>query len=74
MRLPTFEKPRIIHCAEEYPEHYALPRGCMEELQQLLRELRIKSAIRDERCAGSKLEVTFQGALRVSSRTQRKLC
>jgi hypothetical protein len=25
MRLPTYGKPRIIHCAEEHPLHFALP-------------------------------------------------
>lgn len=38
MRLPTFEKPRIISCAEDQPEHLALPRGCYEESLALLRE------------------------------------
>lgn len=27
MRLPTFGKPRIIACAEDHPQHIALPRG-----------------------------------------------
>jgi superfamily II DNA or RNA helicase/very-short-patch-repair endonuclease len=64
MRLPTYNKPRIIHCAEEHPLHYALPRGCLEEVRELLRELKIKAAIRDERCSGSPLAVPFQGTLR----------
>src|SRR5205823_10016945 len=28
MRLPTYDKPRNIACAEDYPQHIALPRGC----------------------------------------------
>jgi hypothetical protein len=40
MRLPTYEKPRIIACAEEYPQHIGLPRGCMEDVQ-LLTDLNI---------------------------------
>jgi hypothetical protein len=27
MRLPTYNKPRIIGCAEEHPHHIGLPRG-----------------------------------------------
>ncbi len=41
MRLPTYDKPRIIACAEEYPQHIGLPRGCMEDVQQLLSDLNI---------------------------------
>jgi len=32
MRLPTYDKPRIIACAEDHPKHFALPRGCLDEL------------------------------------------
>lgn len=27
MRLPTFRKPRVIACAEDYPRYIGLPRG-----------------------------------------------
>ena len=30
MRLSTFGKPRVIHCAEDGPKYLALPRGCLE--------------------------------------------
>ena len=64
MRLPTYDKPRIIACAEDHTEHIALPRGCLEEAQVLLRALKIKMKIRDERFAGRKLEAHFTGVLR----------
>jgi superfamily II DNA or RNA helicase len=64
MRLSTFGKPRIISCCEEYPKHLALPRGCLEELTQLLTELTIHPEIRDERVSGKSLAVFFQGTLR----------
>jgi len=64
MRLPTFGKPRIIHCAEETAKHIALPRGCLEEAQQLLTSLKIASQVRDERCAGTPITTTFRGELR----------
>ena len=35
MRLPTYDKPRIISCAEDHPKHMALPRGCLDDVCQL---------------------------------------
>jgi len=64
MRLPTYDKPRIIGCAEDYPAHLALPRGCLEEVQTVLRTLKIRPVVQDERLAGQALEVAFQGELR----------
>jgi hypothetical protein len=49
MRLPTYDKPRIIACGEDHPSHISLPRGCMADVQELLSELKIKQTIRDER-------------------------
>ncbi len=64
MRLSTYDKPRIIACAEDYPQHIGLPRGCLNELLQTLSDLNIKTVIRDQRNPGRHLEVTFQGELR----------
>jgi superfamily II DNA or RNA helicase/very-short-patch-repair endonuclease len=64
MRLPVYDKPRIIACAEDHAEHIALPRGCLNDAQELLRTLKIKATIRDERFAGRKLDVQFTGVLR----------
>ena len=64
MRLPTYGKPRIIHCAEEHPLHLALPRGCLDEVWRVLQELKIKTVVRDERFGGIPLSVSFCGVLR----------
>ena len=64
MRLPTYGKPRIIACAEDYPQHIGLPRGCLEEVRELLSDLKIRSLVRDERCKGKPLDVSFRGILR----------
>ena len=32
MRLSTWDKPRIISCAEEFAQHVALPRGCLQDV------------------------------------------
>ena len=64
MRLSTFGKPRVIHCAEDGPKYLALPRGCLRETQDLLSSLGIDAPIRDERFAGTPLDVRFHGELR----------
>jgi len=64
MRLSTRGKPRVIGCAEDHPQHIGLPRGCMEDLVRSLSALGIQSHIRDERCTGTPLHVSFLGALR----------
>ncbi len=69
MRLPAFDKPRIIACAEDHACHFALPRGCLEEVQALLSHLRIAVDIRDERFAGTPLDVTFHGQLHSDQQT-----
>jgi superfamily II DNA or RNA helicase len=63
MRLSTYGKSRIISCCEDYPKHLGLPRGCMDELTALLESLQIKMNLTDERFAGTRLDVQFQGAL-----------
>ena len=68
MRLPTYDKPHIIGCAEDHPDHLGLPRGCLEEVQSLLHGLKIKSTIRDERQRGDPLPVSFHGELRPEQR------
>jgi len=68
MRLSTFGKPRIISCAEEHSHHVALPRGCLDDVRQLLRDLGVTPVVRDERFAGAPLVATFQGALRPEQR------
>lgn len=64
MRLPTYDKPRIIACAEDLEKYVALPRGCLDDTQAMLRALKIKASICDERFAGNKLNVQFTGVLR----------
>ncbi len=64
MRLPTYDKPRIIACAEEHEYHLALPRGCLEDVQATLAGLHVDTVIRDERCGGAPLDVEFCGELR----------
>ena len=64
MRLSVWDKPRVIGCAENFPQHIALPRGCLEPVQTLLREQGIGWELVDERQNGSPLELMFAGQLR----------
>ena len=64
MRLSTYDKPRIIGCAEDHAHHVALPRGCLDDVRKLLTDLGIEPVIRDERHSGEPLHVAFHGDLR----------
>ena len=64
MRMPVWDKPRIIGCAENFPRHIALPRGCLEPALALLNTNGIQCDLQDERAAGEALPLTFQGSLR----------
>ena len=64
MRLSVWDKPRVIGSAENYPQHIALPRGCLDAAQALLRDNGIRCELRDERYGGEPLQATFVGKLR----------
>ena len=64
MRLSTYDKPRVITCAEDHPHHVGLPRGCLDEVRQALGDLGVRPTIRDERYTGRPLELSFHGELR----------
>jgi superfamily II DNA or RNA helicase len=64
MRLPTYDKPRVIGCAEELPQFLALPRGLLDEVELLLSRHKITARVDDERSAGKPINVAFAGTLR----------
>ncbi|MBP8127634.1 MAG: DEAD/DEAH box helicase, partial [Aeromonadaceae bacterium] len=65
MRMSVWDKPRVIGCAENYPQHIALPRGCLDAALELLRDNGIDSHLIDERFGGEAINVAFAGALRL---------
>ncbi|MFZ0611264.1 MAG: DEAD/DEAH box helicase family protein, partial [Desulfobacterales bacterium] len=65
MRFPTFDKPRIVHCCEDFPKHIGLPRGCLEDTTSLLHCLGIQTKIVDERFEGGRIKANFSGRLRL---------
>ncbi len=68
LRLSTWGTPRIVACAEDFPQHIGLPRGCLEETLRTLGALGIDVTLRDERCGGRPLAATFRGELRSGQR------
>nr|WP_140626533.1 DEAD/DEAH box helicase family protein [Methylibium rhizosphaerae] len=64
MRMSVWDKPRIIGCAENFPKHIALPRGCLDAALDLMRKNGIAASVCDERFGGEALEVAFVGNLR----------
>ncbi len=64
MRLPTYDKPRIICCAEDFPEYIGLPRGCLDEILALFEAHGAKSQLIDERYQGQSIKAQFVGKLR----------
>jgi superfamily II DNA or RNA helicase len=64
MRFSVWDEPRVIGCAENYPNHIALPRGCLDAARDLLRGNGIACDLIDERYAGVTLDADFAGTLR----------
>ena len=61
MRFPTFNKPRIVGCCEDFTKHIGIPRGCLEEVVDLLESLGINASLSDQRFRGMPLELQFHG-------------
>ena len=69
MRLPVWNKPRIVGCAENFSRYIGLPRGCLDSVLDLLSKNDVHADIQDERLAGQKFAVHFNGTLRKDQRT-----
>lgn len=65
MRMSVWDKPRVIGTAENFPRHIALPRGCLDAAQDLLRTNGIHCEFHDERYAGEPIDAAFVGSLRL---------
>lgn len=64
MRLPIYDKPRVICCAEEEEDYLALPRGCEAALTELLDKCGVPFTISDLTNPGNPIGVRFAGTLR----------
>ena len=64
MRMPVYNKPRMIACYDDLSQFIVLPRGCLTETIQLLEDYKIKVKLVDKRTKGTPLRVSFKGKLR----------
>src|SRR5208282_5916561 len=69
MRLSTFGKPRVIRCAEEFPRHIGLPRGCLDEVLAFFKLYAVEVTLDEQRSSGQSIEVKFHGQLRPEQQT-----
>lgn len=63
MRLPTFNKPRIISLSDETPEYLCLPRGCELDLINLFNAHEVDVKWVDKSYSGKQIDVEFNGQL-----------
>lgn len=64
MRMPAFNIPRIICCADEEGQYLCLPRGCENDLKALFEEQKIGANFIDRVNRGKSINVEFNGSLR----------
>ena len=69
MRISIYGKDRIICCCEDFSNHIGIPRGCLDELVDLLQSLKIKPIIVDKRFRGIPMDFRFHGTLRPDQQT-----
>jgi len=63
MRLSTFGKPRVISCSDDHENHLALPRGCEDDINSLLKNKNVTLIHEDESNPGKTINVEFRGVL-----------
>lgn len=63
MRFSTHATPRVICCAEMVDEFLSLPRGCLQDMESLLKEYGVALKLQDKRFPGKKFDCSFRGAL-----------
>ncbi len=63
MRLSTALTPRVIACHEDFPEHVAIPRGCVDQATALFQSLGTTLDIDDQRQPGQAIDHAFRGTL-----------
>ena len=64
MRMPTYNKPRVISCSEDFGQYLGLPRGCESEIRKLLNKFNVGIDWIDETNHGRNIDVEFIGTLR----------
>lgn len=65
MRLSTYDVPRVISCSELLDEYIAMPRGCEDDVMEVLQNNNVAYVIKDHTNHGKVINVAFKGKLRV---------
>ena len=63
MRMPIWDTPRVICCAEYNGKYLCLPRGCADDIGQFVSDYHLAIEWRDEQCIGKSIDVSFHGSL-----------
>lgn len=61
MRFSTHATPRVICCSEIIDAYLSLPRGCLHDVETLLKEYGVKLTLNDKRVEGQRAEFAFHG-------------
>jgi superfamily II DNA or RNA helicase len=69
MRMPTYHIPRIICCTEDFDKHIVLPRGCLDDVIELFKQLKIQIIIANKQFSGQPIDVAFNGTLYPEQKT-----
>jgi hypothetical protein len=64
MRMPTYNKSRIICCADDTADYLCLPRGCEQDLRAVFDEQGMDVICLDKTNHGKRIDVAFNGNLR----------
>ena len=64
MRLPVYNKPRVIDISEETAQYLCIPRGCKESLTDLIASANSTIHFDDKRNIGNPIHLHFNGTLR----------
>ena len=69
MRLSTYDIPRIISCSELMDDYLAIPRGCEDDVIDILKHYNVEYIVEDKTNHGRQIDVTFKGVLREEQQT-----
>lgn len=63
MRFSTHATPRVICCAEVDNGYLSLPRGCLDDVNALLKGHSVRMNVEDKRTPGKEVDFMFNGTL-----------
>ena len=64
MRMPVWNIPRVICCAEYQDDYLVLPRGCFDDVVNWMQQHHVYMDVCDECAGGRSIDVVFNGTLR----------